>query len=506
MSIRASITAGLGLLALVAGEAQAQSAAYPTRHWDTTAGATSVALDGAIFVNHGLVGVAHLSAATRDFQDETLGSFSGMALDASTWRRLADGSYEGVVSTLPDRGPNNVGPFTGTSDYANRVHTNRFTLTPATGKATLTPVGGFLLRDATGQTFTGMDPGKGQLVRGAITYPSPTAGPGAGHISLDSEAIARLPDGGFYIGDEYGPGLYLFDRAGRQIGAIPPVPALAPMKDGKLDLSAEKPPATGRRNNQGLESVSVSPDGTRLFAILQSATVQDSGAGAQTRNNTRLLVYDISKTHTPAKPIGHYVLQLPALRESGDGGAPDVTAAQSEMLALNDSQVLVLARDGNGRGKGTPLAPAYKAVLLVDLKGATNLAGTPYEQDVLPVAKDGVLKADITPVKQVELINLLNPVQLAKFGMNLSVTPSTPMSLPEKIEAMSLAPALDPKAPHDVFLLIGDDNDFETAKGRVAGQDFDASLTNIKGSGVGDNDNLILVYRLTLPTYRPSRR
>jgi hypothetical protein len=504
VSIRATIM--VGLLALTAGEAQAQSAAYPEHHWETAAGATSVTLDSQTFVNHGLVAVARLNAATRDFQDETLGSFSGMALDPTTWRRLPDGSYAGVVSTLPDRGPNNVGPFASTSDYANRVHTNRFTLTPAAGKATLAPAGGFLLRDATGATFTGMDPGKGQVTRDGMTYPSPASGPGVGHISLDSEAIARLPDGSFYIGDEYAPRLYLFDRAGRQIGAIPPVPALAPMKDGKLDFSAEKAPTTGRRNNQGLEAVSVSPDGTRLFAILQSATMQDSAVGAQTRNNTRVLVYDISKTRTPAKPIGHYVLQLPVLRENGDGGAPDATAAQSEMLALNDSQFLVLARDGNGRGKGTPLAPSYKAILLVDLKGATNLAGTPYEQDVVPVAKDGVLKADIAPVKQVELVNLLNPTQLARFGMNLSTAPSTPLSLPEKIEAMSLAPVLDPKAPNDVFLLVGNDNDFETSEGRVAGQDFDASLTNIKGSGVGDNDNLILVYRLTLPTYHPPKR
>ena len=498
------------VVALAAGAAHAQSLSYMTPHWTSEAGDATVTLGGQGFVNHGLVGVGRLSAATRDFNNETLGSFSSMALDPASWRRLKDGSYTGTFWTLPDRGPNDVGPIVGTADYANRIHVHRFTLRPYVGSApapagatqvTIAPTGGFLLRDAAGRPFTGKDPGPGLLTRKGIAYPSPAQGEGAGRISLDSEGLARLPDGGFYVSDEYAPGIYLFDRHGRQVGAIPPVPALRPMIDGKLNFTAARAPDTGRRNNQGLEAAAVTPDGKRLVVILQSATVQDTdGANAATRNNTRILVYDISKTRTPKAPIGHYVLQLPTLRETGDGKPADVTAAQSEMAALNDHQFLVLSRDGNGRGSGKPSAPVFKSVLLVDTRGATNLAGTAYEQSTKPVAKAGALVDGITPVQQVELLNFLNPVQLGKFGMNLTTSPSTPDTLSEKIEAMALAPALDPKAPHDFFLFVGNDNDFETAKGRVNGLDFDASLTNAKGSGVGDNDNVILVYRLTLPT------
>ena len=152
---------------------------------------------------------------------------------------------------------------------------------------------------------------------------------------------------------------------------------------------------------------------------------------------------------------------------------------------------------GRGRGKGTANGPVYKSILLIDLAGATNLAGTPYERDVTPIAKDGVLNPDIKPAAQAELVNLLNPVQLDARGLNLSVSPSTPTSLPEKIEAMAIGSAFDKAAPHDVFLLVGSDNDFATSKGHVNGQDFDASLHG--ATGTGDNDNLILVYRLTLP-------
>ncbi|WP_165184683.1 esterase-like activity of phytase family protein [Caulobacter soli] len=509
MPRRLAILLATALVSLTAGAAHAQSQTYKsqtytTKHWTNAAGDETATLDGQVFVNHGLVGVGRLPAATRDFRDETLGSFSSMALDAKSWRRLKDGSYTGVFWTLPDRGPNNIGGL-DTTDYANRIHTHRFTFKPADskggGKLTVTPTGGFLLLDQTGKPFTGKDPGPGTLTRDGITYPSPASGEGAGRISLDSEGLARLPDGGFYVSDEYAAGVYLFDRTGRQVGAIAAPPALAPMADGKLNFSAAKPPATGRRNNQGLEAAAVTPDGTRLITILQSATVQDTaGADAATRNNTRILVYDITKTRTPKAPIGHYVLQLPTVRQKADGQPADVTAAQSEMVALNDHQFLVLSRDGNGRGTGKPYDGVFKSILLVDTRGATNLAGTPYEQTAKPVAKAGALVDGIAPVKQVELVNFLNPVQLARFGMNLSTTPSTPYTLSEKLEALALAPALDPKAPNDVFLFVGNDNDFETAKGRVNGQDFDASLTNADGSGVGDNDNVILVYRLTLPT------
>ena len=487
----AATIVGFAALAFAA-DASAQSATYTTSHWDKTPGDVTVQFGGKTYVNHGLVAVGWLPAATRDFNGETLGSFSSMAL--SNWKRAADGSYTGVLRTLPDRGPNMVGPFKSTTDYANRVHTHAIKLVLGQG-LTITPTGGFLLKDQVGQPFTGMDPGSNVVERGGVRYPSPASGEGAGKLSLDSEAIAYLPDGSFYVSDEYAAGIYLFDKTAKLVGAIQTVPALLPMKAGKLDFGAEKAPTTGRRNNQGLEALTISPDGKRLIAVLQSAAMQDQSSNNATRNNTRVLVYDISKTKLPKAPVGHYVLQLPTVRENGDGQAADVTAAQSEAVALSEDRLLVLARDGNGRGKGTANAPVYKSILLVDLAGATNLVGTPYELEAKPLAKDGVLNPDIKPAAQAELVNILNPVQLAKFGLNLLVAPSTQTSLPEKIEAMAIGSTFD--KTDDVFLLVGSDNDFATAKGHVNGQDFDASLHG--DTGTGDNDNLVLVYRLSLP-------
>ncbi|HEX7855956.1 MAG TPA: esterase-like activity of phytase family protein [Sphingobium sp.] len=480
---------------------------------------TPVSLDGDVFVNHGLVGVGRLDADTRDFAGETLGSFSGMTIDPASWHRNADGSYGGTLYTIPDRGPNDVGTITGTTDYRNRVEVSEIRFRPYGGKAALPqspasqsqldiiPTGGFLLTDATGMPFTGKEPGSNVITRDGIAYPGPVSGEGAGRISLDSEAIARLPDGSFYISDEYAAHIYYFDAKGRQIGTIAAVPALLPRTGAVADFNSEKPGETGRRNNQGLEALAITPDHRHLLAILQSATIQDSsgqdgkGGEPQMRNNTRVLVYDIAQSRTPAKPVGHYVLQLPVYNSDG-AGAPNRTAAQSEMVALSASRFLVLARDGIGRG-ATPTksaTPVFKSILVADMKGATNLAGSPYEQGVEPVAQGGALVAGITPVRQAELVNLLDPAQLGRFGMNLDTRPSNATSLSEKWEAMAIVPTLDEKAPRDVFLFVGNDNDFEAAHGLVNGQPFDAS---VKGEGgTGNNDNVILVYRLTLPEIR----
>ena len=502
--------AALALGILCATPVIAQSIQYTTANITNVNTPVSVTLGGLSFTNQGIVGAGLLNANTLDFRGETLGSFSGMSLNLNTWRRNSNGSYSSGMFTLPDRGP-----FDGAIDYRNRVHTESILFTPLTGSTALpqtpasqgqmviTPTGGFTLKDAEGVEMTGRDPGASTVTRGGIVYPFATAGTAAGRISLDAEGLAFRPDGSFYVSDEYAAGLYYFDATGKQIGAIQTVAALLPRNAaGVIDFNSTAAGVSGRRNNQGLEAMAITPDNKKLVTILQSATVQDTnGTAQQTRNNTRILVYDISTNAVPVSPIGHYVLQLPIFNNNGSG-APNRTAAQSEVLALNDTQFLVLARDGLGRGTAasasTSATPIFKSVLLIDTVGATNLAGGVFETSTTPIATNGALLPSIVPVQQVELVNTLNPTQLARVGMNLTRLPLTNFtSLGEKLEAMALAPVLEEGAPQDFFLLIGNDNDFQ-ATAAV----FNGTPSTIGASdGTGNNDNVILVYRLTLPTY-----
>lgn len=69
-------------------------------------------------------------------------------------------------------------------------------------------------------------------------------------------------------------------------------------------------PATGRSNNQGFEGLAVSGDGKTLYAVLQSATIQDGGLDKNTNRYARLLKYDIT---IPTQPryARQYVVPLP---------------------------------------------------------------------------------------------------------------------------------------------------------------------------------------------------
>jgi hypothetical protein len=55
---------------------------------------------------------------------------------------------------------------------------------------------------------------------------------------------------------------------------------------------------------------------------------------------------------------------------------------------------------------------------------------------------------------------------------------------------MDLVPVLEPGHPTDYFLFVGNDNDFIATHCRMSGQSCDSDF---------DNDNRILVYRVSLP-------
>lgn len=468
---------------------------YAAPHEASGAPPRTLQLGGRTYVDKGLVAAGRLPAGTVDFLGDTLGSFSSLAVQPGTWKRTASG-YEGVLWTLPDRGRND--PEAGLFyDYAGRVERMRLRIdlpagTP--GTVTLMPDKGVVLKDFNGQAFTGADPGEHTVAQRELVLPSPADGVGAGKVSLDAESLQFTADGHFYVGDEYTANVYYFDAQGQLQGVIVPPVAIQPRTDGKPAFGSLAPPQSGRRNNQGLEGMGLSPDGSRLFVALQSATLQDSAKGnAAGRVNTRVLVYDVTTSPTPQQPMGHYVMALPAYAHDGKGKL-DRTAAQSELRALDANRFLLLARDGNGLGKDGDDPIIYKSVLLVDVAEASNLAGTAYETGTASVLADPastVLKEGITPARSDELLNLLDRPQLARVGLDLETARGPHAGLlSEKWEAMDVLPALDPQHPKDVLLLIGNDNDFIARHCRMQGESCDSAY---------DNDNRVLVYRLTLP-------
>lgn len=471
--------------------------------------AQSVSFQGETFVNHGLVGVGRIAASTLDSFGETFGSFSAFYLDPASWSRDGTG-YSGTLYTQPDRGYN----VNATSNYVPRFNQVAFTFTPTPAGSTtqnqvaLSIVSTTLFKEADGTPMTSLDPTTtGTGSRPALSsQPLPQAF--NGRLSLDAEGIVRRPDGTLYVSDEYGPFVYRFSADGTLLSVVDSPAALLPQRGGSTSFSSNNPgvdqpapspanPASGRQNNQGLEGLTITPDGTKLVALLQSAARQDlnSASVPGSRANTRMLVYDIATN--PASPtlVAEHVVQLPAY--TATGGSSPVIAAQSELIAINDTQFLLLARDGRGNGLDNPATAAvdegmsdYRQILILDISNASDIAGTAFDNLGASIAPGGVLDGSITPAATTAFIDLNNALELAKFNLgNGSLFGDNNLS--EKWEALALAPVLEPGAPHDYFLFVGNDNDFKTRTGIHDGEAYDAGY---------ENDNMILVYRVTLPT------
>ncbi len=475
-----------------------------------------VSLGGTHFRVLGLQGVGRIAANSIDpATGESLGSISDMQI--TNFQNLGGGSWSGRFEFLPDRGYNSGSIY---SNYAARVNSFDFTFTPHTGP-TPTPLQNQIETTFVGSTrFTydhdGNPTTAGQYTSGLLAsgvgslfgLPIPTVsgnttqsdGTVNGRLTMDAEGFVldsrsgRAGSG--WVSDEYGPYIYHFN-ASKQIDGLLRLPeALVPHSPTGTTNFLADPPTNGRRINQGMEGLAQSPSGNRLFGLLQSATIQDSGTGNQGRSNTRLLVYDVSQSDAPVDPVAQYVIQLPRIDDNGGTPAVNRTGAQSSILALNDHQVLILSRDGNGRGASG--SPVFKSILLAELNGATNIDGL-FDAEGNAVAPGGVLSPTVTPISWVEALNMLGQMdlsisELAQFGLNLNTAPGDLNTLSEKWEGLALVSAQDPSAPHDYFLFIGNDNDFLTATGKY----MDAS-GNLQSYNAGlENDTMLLAWRVQI--------
>ncbi len=472
----------------------------------------------------GLQGVGRVAANSIDATTgKSLGSISDMQI--SNWVKNGNGTYSGTFHFLPDRGYNAGSTF---SNYAARVNNFTFTFTPYTSAIVTASQNQVAMTFANSTRFTyDHDANTGTpavfstgLLAGAtpgslFTNPIPVAfenttqsdGTVANRLTLDTEGLVldnrAGKAGSGWIGDEYGAYIYHFD-SNKQLDGIVQLPEAIIPHNGvgttNFQVTTTNPNLNGRRENQGMEGLSQSPDGTRLFALLQSATLQDSSFGNQGRSNTRLLIYDISGGDIPSDPIAQYVIQLPRIDSTGlatNGLTVNRNGAQSSILALNNTQFLVLSRDGNGRGATG--APVFKSILLADISAATNFDAT-YDAEGTGPAPGGILNPTVTPISWTQALNMIGGLdttatEVAKFSLNLNGTATSDTnSICEKWEALSLVSAKDAANSNDYFLFVGNDNDFQTATGKLmdaAGiiQNYDAGL---------ENDTIVLAYRVRL--------
>ncbi|KZV78616.1 hypothetical protein EXIGLDRAFT_708994, partial [Exidia glandulosa HHB12029] len=423
---------------------------------------------------------------------------------------IDDGVFSGVLVLQPDRGHNIDAPI----DWQGRFHTFDFTLTPYYGTKALSfkdaqktleleyvmtrlftdradvPVSGADADAIRSANATAGDPilpiPSG---RNAILSTMPSA-PAENHIAFDPEGVVQNADGSYWVSDEYGPTIHLFDSTGRLIHSMNPPDAALPRTAARsINFTSASDPSSGRAANQGLEGLTASSDGNTLYALLQSALMQDGGSSDDKTTNrfTRLFAWDVSAVFSssssswPPPLVGEWVVPLPISDKNK-------SRATSEVHFLNTHQFLVLSRDGDGHGSDD-LSSGYKGIDLIDISNATNIAGR-FDGPTGAIAPKGQLIAGVTPALYQSFVSLIDDTQLARFGLH-NGKPENSQLIDGKWESIALAPIQDEDFPDDYFLFTVSDNDFQTTNGVSLGKKYDDDI---------DVDTQLLVFRVTLPS------
>ncbi|ELU38563.1 hypothetical protein AG1IA_07411 [Rhizoctonia solani AG-1 IA] len=504
---------------------------------------TTATLGGQTFVNQGLVGFGYIPASARDSYGETLGGLgSAIALQKGTFKAGSNGTFTGRLIAQPDRGYN----VETTIDWQARQHSFDFVFSPYYSKNKLdfdtaaktfsiqykstllyskgSIYGAFALSSLTddrlmlapGFPTSGLD--AISSIPNTSTYPVlPAPGSSSSKISVDAEGLVLNADGSFWTSDEYGPYIYRFGANGTLLQAIQPPTAILPTIGGKLNFTSSISPEFGRDANQA------SSDGRTLFALLQSATIQDGGGDKETNRYTRLFAWDIlaqgsspvigmSSMYSAGASKASMLMELVPLGEQENGWYLYLRARRERHT--HRSRWTRAWRRRHGSEVGLQVRPAATSTWaftklrliilsslrqadLFDISNATDIHGTKFD-GTTPVAPKGKLDKNVVPATYVPFVNYLDSKQLGRFGLH-NDEPTDRTLIDAKWESFALAPVLDSTTPDDYFLVTmvccmgSADNDFITINGTALGKPYSASYGQ-------DVDTQILVWRVTLPS------
>lgn len=178
---------------------------------------------------------------------------------------------------------------------------------------------------------------------------------------LDTEGVAALPDGGFWVGDEFGPSLVRLDGDGRVLRRL--VPEGVVLDGAAYPVEAALPAIAARRQlNRGFEAIALSPDGRWLFLAFQSPLAHPDERAHERARHVRLWRLDASTGEVAAQYL--YPLDPPETFRRDQAAKPlersDLKV--SELCWVGDDSLLVLER-GSETTKIYRVAPADSLAL-----------------------------------------------------------------------------------------------------------------------------------------------
>src|SRR5499426_104428 len=183
---------------------------------------------------------------------------------------------------------------------------------------------------------------------------------------IDAEAIVRLADGTFWIGEENGPSLSHFSTDGRLLVRHVPKGTEGEFADAHYDVKGTLPAILAKRAiNRGIESLAISPDERSLYTLTQNPLANPDTAAYQKAKNSRLFKIE----RATMRIVGEYVYTLDDPKSfRRDPSEKQNDPRISEMMAIGPDRLIVLERTE----QTTKLHE-------VDLAGATNIAGSKWD-------------------------------------------------------------------------------------------------------------------------------
>lgn len=175
---------------------------------------------------------------------------------------------------------------------------------------------------------------------------------------IDPEGLVASPDGMFWVSDEYGPYIVHFDANGKELERFSPF-------DGSLprELALRVP-------NQGMEGLTITPDGNTLVGVMQSA-LQTPGLQGPAKSVPFVRIVTVNLVNRSI--VHEYLYPLANPQESG--------VAVSDITALSATEFLIAERDGKAPPSGN------KKIYVADIAAATDVGprstvpGAVYEAD-----------------------------------------------------------------------------------------------------------------------------
>lgn len=270
------------------------------------------------------------------------------------------GDPEGVLWAIGDRGPNlklalaigryGLDGLAAHSDLSGGKVMPRPDIGPAMtelhiGHHRVTANRTLPLRDHQGCALSGLPPA-GTDARGAepaLDLDGNVLPPDPG--GADTEGIAAAPDGGFWIGEEYGPSLLRVGPDGAVVARWVPAGTETLFEGAGYAVVGALPALAARRRlNRGFEGLSLSPDGRRIHLAFQSPLAHpDDHAGRRARH-VRLWTLDAATGSLLAEHL--YPLDRPKsfIRDNEKGDVDRADVKLCDVATLGGNRLLVLER------------------------------------------------------------------------------------------------------------------------------------------------------------------